>query len=124
MTRSLAVLALVGASTLLAACSVNSSRHQIRFEVNGDGGAAAQIRYELPNGDSRHAWRSARHAPVPWSQLDATDPGVVTLEATPTTGALTCRIILDGTEITRVTGEPGQAVACRDDVAANAGTAR
>jgi hypothetical protein len=119
MVRTLLVAASLGATTLLPGCSMNPDRHHIIFEVDGDAGAAREIRYELPNTSAEAGWRTAADAPVPWSQVDSTDPGLVTLEATPTSGTLTCRVLVDGREVARATGQPGAPVRCNPSVSAD-----
>lgn len=53
---------------------------------------------------------------VPWSQLLVINRGETVLEATPSKGALTCRIVVEKKEVAKVTGAPGQKVTCTAEV--------
>jgi hypothetical protein len=102
----IATFLLGSAAVIATACAVEPT-HDIQLEVTGTTRSAAAIDYAVPGGGD-----GVRNATLPWTKRVVGDIGQVSLDATPTTGTLTCRILVDGTEIARVTGGAGTVARC------------
>jgi hypothetical protein len=108
LPASIAVAAAVLLST--AACS---KQHELTFEVTGTDSTATQVRYDKPDGEEGNDWTTTKDAKLPFKETESSEFGLVTVEAVPKSGALTCRIVADGKEIKKVEGEPGKPVTCK-----------
>jgi hypothetical protein len=109
MLRAVTAVALLGCTLLTATgCSINPE-HTVEMEVTGTTPSAVEISYAYPDNDRTAA---ERNVTLPWKKKVTTEFGIVKIDATPTTGLLTCRIVADGKEIAKVTGAEGAAARC------------
>jgi hypothetical protein len=109
MLRTVTAAALLGCTLLIAsACSINPE-HIVEMEVTGTTPSAVEISYAYPGNDKAAA---ERNVALPWRKKVTTEFGIVKIDATPTTGLLTCRIVADGKEIAKVTGAEGAVARC------------
>jgi hypothetical protein len=109
MRRSVPAAALLGSLLVLSSgCSLAGEKHQVTFEVTGSGGPAQEIEYAVP-GDLRNR---VSDAPLPWTQKRTSEFGIMKVKATPSKGALTCRIVADGEEVAKVVGKDGETIEC------------
>jgi hypothetical protein len=106
-------IALGAALAVLLTATACSKTHDVAFEVSGDAQSAIQVRYHTPaDGNKDENWHAASKPPLPWKTAVSSEYGFMRLEATPASGALTCRILDDGKEVLKVTGKPGEPVSC------------
>ncbi|CAM4091409.1 Mycobacterium membrane protein [Mycobacterium basiliense] len=79
---------------------------QVRYEVSG-GGVADYISYQ-----TEHGQRHATNVGLPWSSEFTGFGGQVFVLSAQGPGAITCRIVVDGTVVTEqtATGAPGHTV--------------
>jgi hypothetical protein len=118
MTTTKTVAAVVlAASTLLLATGCGSGRgifgeiHMVSLEVTGTGGQAGEVTYQLPADDG-----TERAVALPWKKSADSEFAPVSVTAVPAPGAsVTCRIVLDGTEVAKATGTGGTPATCRKD---------
>ena len=95
---------------LANACGVANAipqNPQVRYEVSGPG-VAQFIYYQTDTGQQRQV-----NAPLPWSTQFTAFGGQVFVISAQGPGPLTCRILLDGTEVsnaTATTGTPARTV--------------
>jgi hypothetical protein len=115
VNRILIVAATVATLGLATGCS-GPQLKDVRFELTGDADATANVTRTLPDstgtgsGDTNAAKFDA--VKLPWKNDVRQDKSTVALTATPTKGALTCRIIVAGKEVAKKTSAPGQPVTC------------
>ncbi|GIE77409.1 hypothetical protein Aph02nite_33590 [Actinoplanes philippinensis] len=118
MKRSLASIALMGATVMLmSACQKTATGPlETRYELTGD--AQATVTPSITSVDDSGEPRTVTEekANVPWSQLLVINQGETVLEATPSKGALACRIVVEKKEVAKVTGASGQKVTCKAGV--------
>ena len=111
IVRRVPTLAVALGSALLATagCALLGQDHEVTFEVTGAGGPAGQVEYWIPGDRDAH---TVKNVALPWKTETTTEFGIMTVKATPTKGALTCRILADGREITKVVGKEGEQIVC------------
>lgn len=115
MKRKFSVAVLCTALVLVSAC--NRGPHgEIDYELTGDAGATADMTRVLPiDGKAnsvtfpKQTLPQKRHASIGRGEE-------FELSGTPSKGALTCRIVIDGKELAKQTGAPGQKVSCKATV--------
>ncbi|KIR60653.1 MULTISPECIES: hypothetical protein [Micromonospora] len=106
---------LLGPVLLLASACADTGPLEVRYELTGEPGVTVGPVIVVPaeGGDGTATQRTTQETgPVPWQATLVVERGETTLEATPSRGALTCRIVVEGREAARVTGVPGQPVTC------------
>lgn len=96
----------------LAACGRDSGPLETRYELTGDSGATVRPTVQVLDENGKANRSTSEQAALPWSRLLVAERGETVLEATPSKGALTCRIVVEGTEVAKVTGAPGKPVTC------------
>ena len=107
MKRVLAAIVLGGAVMLVSACG-SSSHGEITYEMTGEAGATAEVTRVLPGADGKPNSVTMPNTALPMSQLASIGKGTFEVYGTPSSGALACRIVLDGKEVAKQTGAPGQ----------------
>jgi hypothetical protein len=110
-----AAVVLGTALVLVSGCSRPEAR-EIRYEMTGDAGATANVTRVLPGDDGSPNSVTLSGEKLPMSKFAKFDEGRFEVSGTPTKGALTCRILVDGKEVAKKTGAPGQKVACETQV--------
>ncbi|WP_229402506.1 hypothetical protein [Micromonospora okii] len=115
MKRALPVPLFLGAILLLTSACADAGPLEVRYELTGATGTTVRPVITVPaeGGDGRPTEASAQEAaPLPWGRTLVVERGRTTLAATPSDGALVCRIVVEGREVARVTGTPGEPVTC------------
>jgi hypothetical protein len=115
-TKTFAAVALA-ASTLLLATGCGSGRgifgeiHTVSVEVTGTGAQASEVTYRLSASDG-----TERDVTLPWKKATESEFVPVSVTATPAAGTtVTCRIVVDGTEVATATSTAGTPAECRKD---------
>jgi hypothetical protein len=117
MKRTLPIavmLAALGAAT--SGCSdfsTGDDPRQTVYEVTGDPGTKAAVTRTAKDRYGNPINTNEGTIAVPWNKTYTVDQGETTMEATPTTGAVTCRIVVSGMEIAKVVGKPAEKVTCK-----------
>jgi hypothetical protein len=124
MRRALpATLLLLSSATLLTACG-GEQYHEITVEVTGSGGTATETIVKLPSPDSEAkkpgTTTTEKEVTLPWRIVRVTNNGPASVRAVPAgNGTLTCRILSDGEELAKKSGQPGAAVECNAKIVNN-----
>ena len=118
MKRALAG-AMIGVTVLLSsACGMldRGEHGEITYEVSGEAGATADVTRVLPPEAGGTASVTSPKEKLPMTRTASIGKGVFEVHATPSKGAATCRIVVDGDEVDKQTGAPGQQVTCKATV--------
>jgi hypothetical protein len=109
--RILAAAAAAAAAVLTSACSP-AENGEIRYEMTGEAGATADVTRVPPGTDGQPDSVTFPKRALPMSEHASIAKGPFEVYGTPSRGALTCRIVMDGKEVAKQTGAPGQKVSC------------
>jgi hypothetical protein len=113
--RLLAAVVIGSAVMVVSACG-SSSHGEITYEMTGESGATADVTRVLPGQNGKPNSETFPNTALPMSQSASIGKGTFEVYGTPSSGALTCRIVLDGKEVAKQTGAPGQKVSCQAQV--------
>jgi hypothetical protein len=119
MKRVLIVVPILAAAVLATAGCAKTGPLETKYEVTGEASATAQMAILYNSGDagtSTPTQLPAEKGTLPWTTTLVAGRGDTVLTATPSKGALTCRIVVEGKEVAKVAGQPGQAVTCKAPV--------
>lgn len=117
MKRTTAAVLLAGLLlTTTAACGRDTGPLETRYEVTGTAGTKVTPTVHFVNEEGKAATTVLDPGVVPYSQTLVPDRGDTSMEAGPAEGALTCHIVVEGKEVAKVTGAPGQKVTCAGKV--------
>jgi hypothetical protein len=113
-TFSTAVV-LATALVLVSACD-RGPHGEIDYELTGEAGATADITRVLPVAGKVNSVTLPKQA-LPQKLHASIGRGEeFEVYGTPSKGALTCRVVVDGKEVAKQTGAPGQKVSCKAKV--------
>ena len=118
MKRTVFLASLTVGCLLLTGCGKDAGPLETAWYVTGDSGANADVTITSakdPEGSGGDRV-PAKGAKLPYSDSGIAWRGETTLEAIPSQGALTCRIVVEGKEIVKVTGKAGEKVRCAGTV--------
>ena len=121
MKRMFPIVVLGGSALLFAGCGKDAGPLETAYELTGEGGAVAEVTRSIPSIDkdpSKIVLKTATDKAVtlPWKSLVVAERGETVMEATPSKGSLVCRIVVEGKEVARVEGKPGEKVTCKAKV--------
>src|SRR4051812_22089025 len=111
MKRTFTAAVVLGAALVFVSACDRGPHGEITYEVTGPAGATADVTRVLPKEEGGGAVTLAKQA-LPFTNKASISAGTFEVRATPSEGALTCRIVVDGKETAKKTGEPGQQVSC------------
>ncbi|MDQ1645353.1 MAG: hypothetical protein QOJ50_1537 [Cryptosporangiaceae bacterium] len=114
MRNQIAVASAAAVLLLVPGCGRHGGPIEANWEVTGAKGATADITvHTKPDPDGQGGGDDELKATrVPYKRVGVANAGPTSIEATPSTGALTCRILVEGHEVAKVVGQPGQPVRC------------
>jgi hypothetical protein len=114
----LPVALLLGSAMLLASGCSKTTNVEVSYELTGETPTAAEVTRASPTwvddigGKIKTVTTTEKNVKVPYKQLIVATSGKVVLEAVPTKGALTCRIVVEGEEVAKVRGKADEKVKC------------
>jgi spore maturation protein SpmA len=118
---SLASLAVFASGCGFMKKSDLSSLVEYHFEVTG--GTAEHVSYSVPQQQAPNGAVTAdvSNPALPWKNAGVANAGVITLQVMPTSGAATCRIVIEKKEVAKKQGQPGAPLTCTAKVKGDEG---
>jgi hypothetical protein len=116
--RTLSAALVLGTALVLVSACNRGPHGEIDYEITGEPGATADVTRVLPPGQVEGQTDSITFPKqtLPLKRHASISKGTFEVYGTPSKGALTCRIVVDGEELAKETGAPGQKVSCKADV--------
>lgn len=111
MIRVLAATALLGSTLLVSSGCGEPNEYEVSMEVTGTSGTAAEITVKTVDGGSPNTDEA-----LPWTRTIVVPASKVSVEVKPSKGAVTCRLVIKGAEVDKVTGKDGETITCEKTI--------